>query len=112
MVKNHCLAKSIFDVSWSKFVEFLKYKAGWYGRELVQIDKFFPSSKTCSGCGNIKKDLTLKDREYVCSSCGLVIDRDYNASLNILSEGLRILTKNRRDDEVSLLNIQTLVCSS
>ncbi len=115
MVKNHCLAKSISDVSWSKFVELLKYKASWYGRELVQIDKFFPSSKLCSNCGNIKTDITLKDREYVCSCCGLIIDRDYNAALNILREGLRlleILKKNRRDDEVSLLNIQTLVCSS
>jgi len=112
MVKNHCLAKSISDVSWSKFVELLKYKSDWYGRELVQIDKFFPSSKTCSNCGNIKKDLTLKDREYNCSSCDLVIDRDYNAALNILKEGLRILTKNCRDDRVSSLNIQTLVCSS
>ena len=113
MIKNHCLAKSISDVSWSKFVEFLKYKSDWYGRELVQIDKFFPSSKTCSDCGNIKKDLTLKDREYQCSSCGTIIDRDYNASLNILREGLRILKKNCRDDKVSLLNIQMkLVCSS
>ena len=84
---------------------------------LVQIDRFFPSSKTCSNCGNIKKDLTLKDREYICSSCGLVIDRDYNAALNILREGLRILSG--RDDRKrsehlrdSLLNIQTLVCSS
>ena len=110
MVKNHCLAKSIADVSWSKFVELLKYKADWYGRELVQIDKFFSSSKTCSNCGNIKKDLTLKNREYICSSCGLVIDRDYNASLNILVEGLRILSC--RDDSVSSVNIQTLVCSS
>ena len=113
MVKNHCLAKSISDVSWSKFVELLRYKAEWYGRELVQIDKFFPSSKTCSSCGNIKKDLTLKDREYQCSSCGTKIDRDYNASLNILEEGLRILKKNCRDDKVSLLNIlMKLICSS
>ena len=110
MVKNHCLAKSISDVSWSKFVELLKYKSDWYGRTVVQIDKFFPSSKTCSGCGNIKKDLTLKDREYVCSSCGLVIDRDYNAALNILREGLRILSG--RDDRNSSVNIQALVCSS
>ena len=112
MVKNHKLAKSISDVSWSKFVELLKYKANWYGRELVQIDKFFPSSKLCSNCGNIKKDLTLEDREYYCSACGRTINRDYNAALNILREGLRILEKNRRDDDVSLLNIQTLVCSS
>ena len=112
MVKNHCLAKSISDVSWSKFVELLKYKSDWYRRKLVQIDKFFPSSKTCSSCGNIKKDLTLKDREYICSCCGLVIDRDYNAALNILREGLRILKKNCQDDKVSSVNIQALVCSS
>jgi putative transposase len=112
MVKNHCLAKSISDVSWSKFVELLKYKASWYGRKLVQIDKFFPSSKMCSSCGNIKKDLTLEDREYYCSCCSLVIDRDYNAALNILREGLRILKKNCRTDRVSSVNIQTLVCSS
>ena len=112
MVKNHCLAKSISDVSWSKFVELLKYKSDWYRRKLVQIDKFFPSSKTCSSCGNIKKDLTLKDREYICSCCGLVIDRDYNSALNILREGLRILKKNCQDDKVSSVNIQALVCSS
>ena len=110
MVKNRCLAKSISDVSWSKFVELLKYKADWYGRKLVQIDKFFSSSKLCSNCGNIKKDLILKDRVYHCDCCGLVTDRDYNASLNILKEGLRILSG--RDDRDSLLNIQTLVCSS
>ncbi len=112
MVKNHCLAKSISDASWGKFVELLKYKADWYGRELVKIGKFFPSSKTCSNCGNIKKDLTLKDRIYQCNSCGATLDRDYNASLNILEEGLKMLKKNCRDDRVSSVNIQTLVCSS
>jgi putative transposase len=112
MVKNHCLAKSISDCSWSKFVELLKYKSGWYGREVIRIDRFFPSSKTCSNCGNIKTALGLKDREYCCSSCGITIDRDYNASLNILKEGLRIKKENCRDDRVSSLNIQTLVCSS
>ena len=112
MVKNHCLSKSISDVSWGKFVELLKYKSNWYGRELVQVDKFFPSSKMCSNCGNIKKDLTLKDREYNCSFCGVKVDRDYNASLNILSEGLKILNNTRRGGGDSLLNIQTVVCSS
>jgi len=108
----NCIVKSISDVSWSKFVEFLKYKADWYGRELIQIDKFFPSSKICSNCGNIKKDLILKDNEYQCGSYGANIDRDYNASLNILREGLRILNKNCRDDSDSSVNMQTLVCSS
>ena len=112
MIKNRKLAKSISDVSWSKFVELLKYKADWYKRELIQIDKFFPSSKLCSNCGNIKKDLTLKDRVYHCDCCECIIDRDYNASLNILEEGLRVLNKNRRDGEVSLLNNKTLVLCS
>ena len=111
MVKNHCLAKSISDVSWSKFVELLKYKAKWYKRKLVKIDKFFPSSKMCNNCKNIKHDLTLKDRIYNCPHCGLVIDRDYNSSLNILEEGLRIFNSGR-DDRDSLLNIETLVSSS
>jgi len=112
MVKNHNLAKSISDVSWSKFVEFLKYKCSWYGRTLVQINTFFPSSKLCSNCGNIKHDLTLQDREYNCSSCGITICRDYNSSLNILREGLKMLKNNCRDDRDSSVNIQTLVCTS
>ena len=112
MVKNHCLAKSISDCSWSKFVELLRYKASWYGRELVQIDKFFSSSKLCSNCENIKNDLKLEDRIYNCSSCGTTIDRDFNASLNILREGLKILKQNHRAGGVSSVNIQTLVCNS
>jgi len=117
MIKNRKLSKSISDVSWSKFAELLKYKSDWYGRKLVQTDKFFPSSKTCSNCGSIKKDLSLSDRIYNCCSCETSIDRDYNASLNILEEGLKILSG--RDDRKrseylrdSLLNMQTLVCSS
>jgi len=112
MVKNHCLAKSISDCSWSKFVEFLEYKANWYGRTVVKIDKFFPSSKKCNNCGNKKEDLRIEDRTYNCNSCGTIIDRDYNASLNILGEGLRILNKNCWADRVSSVNIQTLVCNS
>ena len=110
MVKNHNLAKSISDVSWSKFVELLKYKCSWYGRTLVQINTFFPSSKMCSNCGNIKNDLTLQERVYCCDSCGITTDRDFNSSLNILREGLRILSG--RDDRYSSVNIQALVCSS
>ncbi|MFA5759566.1 MAG: IS200/IS605 family element RNA-guided endonuclease TnpB [Clostridia bacterium] len=111
MVKNHKLAKSISDVSWSKFVELLVYKALWYKRIIIKIDKFFPSSKMCNNCKSIKHDLTLQDRIYNCPHCGLVIDRDYNSSLNILEEGLRILNSGR-DDRDSLLNIETLVSSS
>lgn len=92
MVKNHKLAKAISDCSWSKFLTLLKYKSDWNDRQVVQIDRFFPSSKTCSHCGWIKQDLTLKDRDWVCSSCNASIDRDLNASLNILKQG-RLVNK-------------------
>jgi len=66
------------------------YKSKWYGRELVFLSRWFPSSKMCSCCGNIKHGLKLSDREYVCENCGLAIDRDENAAINIESEGIRI----------------------
>lgn len=89
MVKNHHLAKSISDASWGAFVTMLEYKAKWYGKTLVKIDRFYPSSKTCHHCGHIHKDLKLKDREWTCPQCGELIDRDMNAAKNILDEGLR-----------------------
>lgn len=88
MLQNHRLAKSIVDASFSEFRRQLEYKCLWYGKELIVIDRFFPSSKTCSKCGSIKENLTLTDREYSCIECGLTIDRDLNASINILTEGL------------------------
>ena len=69
----------------------LEYKEKWYNRKIVFVNRFYPSSKTCHHCGYIKKDLTLKDRQWVCPVCGEIIDRDYNAALNILDEGLRII---------------------
>ena len=91
MVKNHCLSKSIHDVSWSEFVSMLEYKSSWYGRTLVKVDRFFPSSKLCSECGCKKNTLGLNERVYSCEHCGMNLDRDLNASLNILREGLNIL---------------------
>lgn len=87
MVKNHKLAKSIADASFAELRRQLEYKCKWYGKELIVVNRFYPSSKTCSNCGNIKDDLKLSDREYVCNKCGFVIDRDLNASINILTVG-------------------------
>jgi len=89
MMKNHKLAKAIGDVSWSKFIETLTYKAEWNKKEIIHIDRFFPSSKTCSKCGWINNSLTLKDRTWTCTDCGEVLDRDFNAAINILNEGCR-----------------------
>ena len=83
MVKNHCLAQAISDASWSTFVSMLEYKAEWYGKNILRIGQFAPSSKTCSNCGSINKELTLKDREWTCGSCSTVLDRDVNAAINI-----------------------------
>jgi putative transposase len=89
MVRNHCLAQAIEDASWSKFLSMLLYKGEWYGKNVVRIGRFEPSSKTCSVCGYIHKGLTLKDREWVCPICGTKHDRDVNASVNIRDFGLR-----------------------
>ena len=91
MVKNHNLAESICEMNFGEFRRMLEYKANWYNRKIVFIDRFYPSSKTCHNCGYINKSLTLNDRQWVCPQCGEVIERDYNAALNILDEGLRIL---------------------
>ena len=86
MMRNHRLAKSLADVSFYEFKRQLTYKAEYNGREIHQVDRFYPSSKLCSNCGALKADLTLKDRVYCCDKCGTRLDRDYNASLNLLSQ--------------------------
>lgn len=93
MLKNHKLAKIISDVGWSEFIRQLEYKANWYGRKVVRVPTFYPSSKTCSNCGNVKETLKLSERIYKCECCGIEIDRDYNASINILRKGLEIEEK-------------------
>jgi len=97
MLKNHCLAKSIADAGWSEFVRQLEYKSAWYGRTLVKVDRFYPSSKTCSCCGHVNQDLVISDREWTCTNCHTVVDRDLNAAYNIASEGYRILSGKRLD---------------
>jgi putative transposase len=89
MVKNHNLAQAISDASWSTFVTMLEYKAEWYGKNILRIGQFAPSSKTCSCCGNINRELQLKDREWTCSNCSTVLDRDVNAACNIKSFALK-----------------------
>ena len=83
MMKNKHLSKAIQEQCFYEFIRQMKYKCEWNGIEFVQADRFYPSSKTCSCCGNIKKDLKLKDRIYKCDKCGLKIDRDKNASINL-----------------------------
>lgn len=107
MIKNHKLSKHIADASWGNFVTLLQYKCDWYGKELVKVNRFYPSSKTCGDCGWINQDLKLSDREWTCNSCGVIHDRDENASRNILKEGLKIygkglaITKVERKSDVS-----------
>ena len=91
MVKNKKLARHISDVSWSTFKTLLSYKCGWEGKYLILVDRFFPSSKQCGGCGEKNVMLTLSERIWACSSCGQEHDRDINAAKNIKKEGLRLL---------------------
>lgn len=92
MFKNHHLAKAIADCSWSEFVRMLQYKADWYGKTISKIDRFYPSSQTCSCCGCVNpetKDLSV--REWICPDCGVTHDRDINAAQNILRQGLLVI---------------------
>ena len=103
MIKNHKLSKHIADVSWGKFSTFLEYKSIWNDKKIIKIDRFYPLSKQYNNCGFINQNLKLDCREWVCTSCKSKLDRDLNASKNILKEGIKIsLGTNdyRRGDEI------------
>ncbi len=101
LLKNHRLARAIADVGFNQFRRMLEYKCAWYGSELVIASRTFPSSKLCSQCGHKKQDLTLSEREYHCEMCGLRMDRDLNAALNLVAVSLPE-TLNACGEDVSL----------
>ena len=90
MIRNRCLSQAISDASWSMLLSFLKYKADWYGKKYIEIPRFTPTSKTCSSCKS-QQEMPLSVRIYQCKSCGLRLDRDLNAALNIKAAGLAVL---------------------
>jgi putative transposase len=99
MMKNPKLAKSIADCGWSFFLNTLEYKSKWVGKNVIRIDRWKPSSKTCSGCGHKKDELSLSERSYKCEKCGLVIDRDYNAAINIKDFAIAELGLGKPEDK-------------
>lgn len=113
MMKNHKLAKSIQELSLYRFKEIMKYKAKWFDKTIIEIDRYFPSSKLCSSCGYKNDDLTLKNREWVCPQCGQTHNRDINAAVNILNEGIRIYKEKigLSSPELTLVENTTLVGS-
>ena len=89
MVKNHKLARAISDIGWRELRSILEYKCEWNGKNLVVIGRFEPSSKTCSFCGKINKEIKLSDREWICEDCGTRHDMDVNSAINIKNFWLR-----------------------
>ncbi|MCX5367086.1 transposase [Streptomyces sp. NBC_00124] len=90
MVKNRPLARAIADAGWREFRSMLEYKAAWYGREVIAVDRFFPSTRLCSGCGSLREKLPLSVRAWMCGTCGAAHDRDVNAAKNLLAAGLAV----------------------
>ena len=108
MFKNHKLAKSIADVSFSSFCNMITYKSKWYGRTYIKVNSYYPSSKICHCCGYKNTTLTLADREWECPKCHTLLDRDKNAALNILEEGLKILNKSRQELPVEPIDSENI----
>ena len=112
MVKNHNLSKAISNVSLYELRRQFEYKSKLYGKEIKYVDKWFPSSKTCSNCGYIKKDLTLKERIYKCQKCNIEIDRDFNASINILRQAMTEVKHEENHEQIDLNRLTFLKISS
>ena len=108
MIKNHKLAKSIQDASFSSFCNMIDYKAKWYGRTYIKVGSFYPWSKLCHCCGYKNTTLTLNDREWECPNCHTLLDRDKNAALNILKEGLKILNNSRQELPVEPIDTENI----
>ena len=108
MIKNHKLAKSIADASFSSFYNMIDYKAKWYGRTYIKVGSFYPSSKLCNCCGYKNTTLTLADREWECPNCHTLLDRDKNAALNILEEGLKILNKSGQELSIEPIDSENI----
>jgi len=108
IMKNHKLAQAMSDVSLGAFYSMLEYKCEWNDKTIIKIDRFFPSSKMCSNCDWINQDLTLNIREWTCSSCGEKHDRDFNASKNILKQGLKILSGSGIESDIKQKQVEAL----
>ena len=91
MMKNKHLAKAVQEQKLAEFYRIMQYKCEWYGIRFITVDRFYPSSKLCSVCGHKKQELKLSDRTYICEKCGIVIDRDMNASINLYKYGQSIM---------------------
>lgn len=103
MMEERKLSRNISEASWGLLTQILEYKSKWYGRDLIKINQWFPSSKTCSNCGNVKEKLSLSERTYNCSSCGLEMDRDLNAAINIKQTGIKIPEVTAENTSISLV---------
>ncbi len=101
MMEEKKLSRNISDASWGLLTQMLEYKAKWYGRDLIKINKWYPSSKTCSNCGNVKETLLLSERTYKCEVCKTEIDRDLNAAINIKNTGIKIPEESVEERDVS-----------
>ena len=108
IMKNHKLAQAMSDVSLGTFYDMLEYKCEWNDKQFVKIGRFFPSSKMCSNCGWINQDLTLSIREWTCPSCDEIHDRDFNASKNILKQGLKILSGSGIESDIKQKQVEAL----